>query len=86
MEHQRVGSPVIGRIWRERPARRRKSTRKIGYSKRWNAKRFGEELFFYLGAFYLTVPVPLVANFETAGTSYPYMLTAFILAPLRNFF
>lgn len=42
--------------------------------------------FFYLGAFYLTVPVPLVANFnETAGASYPYMLTAFTLVPLQGF-
>jgi hypothetical protein len=41
---------------------------------------------FYLGAFYLTVPVPLIANFnETAGASYPYMLTAFTLAPLQGF-
>jgi hypothetical protein len=65
--------------------RRRESTRKsvIQTMERQTFRR----ALFYLGAFYLTVPVPLVANFnETAGTSYPYMLAAFTLAPLQGFF
>jgi hypothetical protein len=41
---------------------------------------------FYLGAFYVTVPIPLLANFShDAATYYPYMLTTFTLAPLQGF-
>jgi hypothetical protein len=40
---------------------------------------------FYLGAFYLTVP-SRVANFnQNVGNSFPYLLTAFTLAPLQGF-